>query len=154
QILMVEPPREAGTDFYYRIYNSDGSEVEQCGNGARCFVRYVRDKGLTRASAIRVGTAAGVIAPRLEPDGLVTVDMGIPEFEPARIPFAAPKRALTYALELPGRTAEIGVVSMGNPHAVQIVDDVERAPVDSEGALIERHPRFPKRTNAGYVQIV
>jgi diaminopimelate epimerase len=154
QILLVEKPRAAGTDFYYRIFNADGGEVEQCGNGARCFVRYVHDHGLTKATEIRVGTASGVIVPRLEPDGSVTVDMGAPEFEPARIPFEAPRRAPTYTLEAGGHGLDISALSMGNPHAVQFVADVEAAPVLSEGPLIERHARFPRRVNAGYAQVV
>jgi diaminopimelate epimerase len=154
QILQVEKPRSADTDFYYRIFNADGGEVEQCGNGARCFVRYVHDHGLTAATEIRVGTVSGVIVPRLEKDGSVTVDMGAPEFEPARIPFHAPQCAPTYALEVGGRSIEINALSMGNPHAVQFVADVDVAPVAAEGAQIECHPRFPKRVNAGYVQVV
>jgi diaminopimelate epimerase len=154
QILQVEPPREPGTDFYYRIFNADGGEVEQCGNGARCFVRYVRERGLTAKPELRVGTAAGVIVPRVEADGRITVDMGVPEFEPARIPFQAERRSLTYELELEGRRLEISALSMGNPHAVQIVPDVERAPVADEGPLIAHHPRFPQGVNAGYAQIV
>ena len=154
QILLVETPRTADTDFYYRIFNADGGEVEQCGNGARCFVRYVRDRGLTAKDEIRVGTLGGVIVPRLEPNGEVTVDMGVPELEPARVPFAAARRATTYPLEVGGRTLEISALSMGNPHAVQVVADVDRAPVVSEGAAIESHPRFPQRVNAGYMQVV
>ena len=154
QILQVEKSRAAGVDFYYRIFNADGGEVEQCGNGARCFVRYVYDHGLTTATEIRVGTASGVIVPRLEKDGAVTVEMGAPEFEPARIPFEAPQRAPTYALELGGHTVEISALSMGNPHAVQFVADVDAAPVAPDGPLIERHPRFPRRVNAGFAQVV
>ncbi len=154
QILQVEKPRTAGTDFYYRIFNADGGEVEQCGNGARCFVRYVHDHGLTAATEIRVGTVSGVIVPRLEKDGSVTVNMGAPEFEPARIPFDAPQRAPTYALQAGAHRVEINALSMGNPHAVQFVADVDTAPVAAEGALIERHARFPKRVNAGFVQVV
>jgi diaminopimelate epimerase len=154
QVLLVEPPRLPDTDFYYRIFNADGGEVEQCGNGARCFARYVHDRGLTAKPEIRVGTAAGVIVPRLQPDGRVTVDMGVPDFEPARVPFDAPARAACYPLELDGRRVEVSALSMGNPHAVQIVADVERAPVALEGPLIEHHPRFPQRVNAGYLQIV
>jgi diaminopimelate epimerase len=154
QILQIEPSRQRDTDFHYRIFNADGGEVEQCGNGARCFVRYVHDRGLTTRREIRVSTLSGVIVPRLEADGQVTVDMGAPEFEPARIPFEASRQALTYELDLEGRRVEISALSMGNPHAVQIVPDVEAAPVSSEGPLIERHPRFPRRVNAGYAQIV
>jgi len=154
QILLVEPPRQPGTDFYYRIFNADGGEAEQCGNGARCFVRYVRDHRLTAKHEIRVGTRGGVIVPRLEADGQVTVNMGVPDFEPARIPFEATARALTYDLEVGGRRAEISALAMGNPHAVQIVAAIERAPVAEEGPLIERHARFPQRVNAGYLQVV
>ena len=154
QILQVEKARAPGTDFYYRIFNADGGEVEQCGNGARCFVRFVRDQGLTDKTEIRVGTLSGVIVPRLETDGRVTVDMGVPEFEPARIPFEAERRAPTYQIEVCGRAVEISALSMGNPHAVQLVADVERAPVLTEGPAIEVHPRFPQRVNAGYMQVV
>ena len=154
QILQVEKPREAGTDFYYRIFNADGGEVEQCGNGARCFVRYVRDHGLSGKSEIRVGTLSGVIVPRLEADGQVSVDMGVPQFEPSCIPFQAERRALTYTLEIGAKSVVISALSMGNPHAVQIVHDVDNAPVQTEGAAIEVHPRFPQRVNAGYMQMM
>ena len=154
QILLVEPPRQPDTDYYYRIFNADGGEVEQCGNGARCFMRYLRDRGLTSKRELRVGTRAGVIVPRLEDDGRVTVDMGVPVFEPSRIPFDAPARAPSYTLEVDGRRLEICALSMGNPHAVQIVGDIERAAVGTEGPLIERHPRFPGHVNAGYMQVV
>jgi diaminopimelate epimerase len=154
QLLLVEPPRSADTDFHYRIFNADGGEVEQCGNGARCFARFVRDKGLTGKTEIRVGTAAGVIVPRIETDGRVTVDMGMPRFTPADIPFEAPQRALTYTLEIGGKKIEISALSMGNPHAVQIVPDVDLAPVATQGPLIECDPRFPRHVNAGYLQIV
>ena len=154
QILLVEPPRLANTDFHYRIFNADGGEVEQCGNGARCFARYVRDHRLSAKSEIRVGTRSGVIVPRLEADGRVTVNMGVPEFEPARIPFVVAAQALTYNLEVSGRRVEISALSMGNPHAVQIVADIERAPVAEEGPLIEHHASFPQRVNAGYLQVV
>lgn len=154
QILQVEPPRQPDTDFYYRIFNADGGEVEQCGNGARCFVRYVRDRGMTAKRELRVGTRGGVIVPRLEDDGQVTVDMGVPEFEPSRIPFDAPARALSHGLDVGGRRLDICALSLGNPHAVQIVADIERAPVADEGPLIEHHPRFPQRVNAGYMQVV
>ncbi len=153
QVLQVEPARSADTDFHYRIFNADGGEVEQCGNGARCFVRYVHEHGLTTKTRIRVGTAAGVIVPRLEADGQVTVEMGEPVFEPAAIPFLAPSRAATYQIDLNGRVVEMSVLSMGNPHAVQIVGDIDAAPVTTEGALLEMHPRFPRRVNAGYMQI-
>ena len=154
QILQVEKPRAPGTDFYYRIFNADGGEVEQCGNGARCFVRFVRDSGLTAKREIRVGTLSGVIVPRLEADGQVTVDMGVPEFEPARIPFEAARRAPTYLVDIDGKAVEISALSMGNPHAVQVVADVAEALVLTEGAALESHARFPQRVNAGYMQVV
>ena len=153
QILLVEPPRTAGTDFRYRIFNADGGEVEQCGNGARCFVRFVRERGLTAKSEIRVETAAGVIAPRMEADGEVTVNMGAPVFEAKRVPFVTDSDALVQPLEVGGATVEITAVSMGNPHAVQLVEDVDSAPVLTQGPLIEHHPRFPRRVNAGYMQV-
>lgn len=154
QILVVETARRPDTDFYYRIFNSDGGEVEQCGNGARCFVRFAIDKGLTTKREIRVETMAGIITPRLEDDGRVTVDMGAPVFEPARVPFVAPARADVYRLDLTGGAIEISALSMGNPHAVQIVADVDAAPVATQGAEIEAHPRFLNRVNAGYMQVV
>ena len=154
QILQVEPPRSPDTDFYYRIFNADGGEVEQCGNGARCFVRFVREHGLTEKTEIRVGTQSGVIVPKLEADGRVTVDMGVPQFEPARIPFIAERRALTYQLDVGGAAIEISALSMGNPHAVQVVKDVDAAPVLTQGPAIEAHARFPQRVNAGYTQII
>ena len=154
QILQVEKPRARDTDFYYRIFNSDGGEVEQCGNGARCFVRFVRDQGLTDKTEIRVGTLSGVIVPTLESDGRITVDMGVPEFAPQRIPFQAERRALTYQLDVGGHALEISALSMGNPHAVQIVANVERAPVLTEGPAIEVHARFPQRVNAGDMQVI
>jgi diaminopimelate epimerase len=154
QILIVAAPRDNNEDFHYRIFNADGGEVENCGNGARCFAKFVHDRGLTTRDAIRVGTAAGVIVPRLRHDGLVTVDMGEPVFEPARIPFDTPARALTYSLEVEGRMRTISALSMGNPHAVQIVDSVAAAPVATEGPLIESHVRFPQRVNAGFMEVV
>ncbi len=154
QLLVVEPPRSAGTDFYYRIFNADGGEVSQCGNGARCFVRYVHDKKLSDKTSIRVETRSGIIEPRLEKDGRVAVNMGAPEFEPKQIPFKAPRREPAYRLDVGGQEAVIFAVSMGNPHAVQVVADVEAAPVLMQGPLIERHERFPERVNAGYMQIV
>ena len=161
QILVVEPARQPGVDFRYRIFNADGGEVEQCGNGARCFVKFVRAAGLTDKRAIRVETLGGTIAPVLEDDGSVTVDMGVPVFEPARVPFnAAGLRARRegqldiFTLDAPLAGAEIAVVSMGNPHAVQIVADVDAAPVAEFGPRIERHPRFAERVNAGFMQIL
>lgn len=154
QVLIVEPASAPDVDFRYRIFNADGGEVSQCGNGARCFARFVRDKGLTDKSEIRVETRSGVIAPRLEPDGEVTVDMGPPVFAPDRIPFDSGSDALIQALEVGGQVVNITALSMGNPHAVQVVDDVERAPVNSQGPLIENHARFPERVNAGYAEVV
>ncbi|QSI77377.1 diaminopimelate epimerase [Niveibacterium microcysteis] len=153
QILIVEPSRLPGVDFRYRIFNLDG-EVEQCGNGSRCFARYVRDKGLTDKDEIRVETLAGVISPRLGADGLVTVDMGAPVLDPARIPFISDTDAPAQLLDVAGETITIGAVSMGNPHAVQVVADVDTAPVATQGPLIEHHPRFPARVNAGFMQVV
>ncbi|GJL74221.1 diaminopimelate epimerase [Nitrosomonas sp.] len=152
QILLVEKA-SGDADFFYRIFNADGGEVEQCGNGARCFVRYVHDYGLTQKNPVSVETLSGLITPTLQNNGEVTVDMGIPRFEPVEIPFVADHRALTYALDVKGETVKISALSMGNPHAVRIVDDIDKAPVGSEGALIETHPRFPKRVNVGYMQI-
>jgi len=154
QILLVERARSADTDFHYRIFNADGGEVENCGNGARCFARFVLDKGLTTKTELRVGTAAGILVPQVRADGTVTVDMGVPQFEPDRIPFLAPARALTYDLLVEGSERTISALSMGNPHAVQICADVDSAPVLTEGPLIEHHERFPQRVNAGYMQIV
>ncbi len=154
QILLVERPTLPDVDFRYRIFNADGGEVEQCGNGARCFVRFVHDKGLTDKTAIRVETASGVIEPRLLADGQVTVDMGAPRFAPAEIPFAAEAEALTYPLKVGQHVIEIAVVSMGNPHAVLKVNDLDSAPVDILGAAIESHQRFPQRVNAGFMQVL
>ncbi len=154
QILIVERPRDPANDFRYRILNADGSEVENCGNGARCFVRFVREQGLTQKDEIRVETLGGVIAPRLNADGRVTVNMGEPVFEPARIPFHTPAQALTYPLAIGAATHEFSVLSMGNPHAVQVVKHVAEAPVTQEGPLIEHHPAFPKRVNAGFMEVV
>ncbi len=152
QLLLVET--SAVADFRYRIFNADGGEVEQCGNGARCFVRFVHDQGLTAKSEIRVETLKGIIQPRLEADGQVTVDMGPPRFEPADVPFVAERRALTYELDLVEESVEVSALSMGNPHAVQVVADAETAPVERQGPLIERHPRFPNRVNAGFMQVL
>jgi diaminopimelate epimerase len=161
QLLIVEKTSLANVDFKYRIFNADGGEVEQCGNGARCFVRFVRAKSLTQKSEITVETASGLITLTLCDDGQVTVNMGAPIFEPAKIPFLAEKRQKTYALEAnihaPSRHAlniDISVVSMGNPHAVTIVDDVETANVAELGPLIEAHTSFPQRVNAGFMQIL
>jgi diaminopimelate epimerase len=153
QVLVVEPARE-DADFRYRIFNADGGEVEQCGNGARCFVVYVREHGLTERREIRIETAGGVIVPRLESDDEVTVDMGVPRFAGAEVPFIDGTGAVVEPLDVDGTQVAISAVSIGNPHAVQIVDDVDRAPVGTLGPLIERHPRFPERVNAGFMQIV
>ena len=165
QILTVRPSPAAGIDFQYVIHNADGGEVEQCGNGARCFMRFVRERGLTAKDAVRVQTLSGVIEPRMGADGRVTVDMGAPIFEPERVPFdragLEPQPTgdwETWRLALStlpeSGFASVAVVSMGNPHAVQIVDDVDTAPVAEQGPLIERHPRFPQRVNAGFLQVV
>ena len=154
QLLLVEPPRQPEADFTYRIFNADGGEVEQCGNGARCFARYVRDQGLTRKQQIAVATAAGIITLQVEADGQVTVDMGVPIFEPADVPFAADTRAEVYPLEVEATQVEVSVVSMGNPHAVMRVEQVDKAPVTSLGPRIESHARFPRRVNVGFMQVV
>lgn len=154
QLLVVESATQPGVDFRYRIFNADGGEVEQCGNGARCFVRFVHEQGLTAKREIRVETRSGVIAPRLEEDGLVTVDMGVPVLEPARVPFVSDSDAVVQPLEVGGATVAITAVSMGNPHAVQVVADVDHAPVASQGPLIEHHARFPARVNAGFMQVL
>jgi len=161
QMLVVEQAQGADVDFRYRIYNSDGGEVEQCGNGARAFVRFVTEKGLTDKRAIRVETMSGVICPRLEDDGGITVDMGAPILDAQRVPFdangldgRAEDEDTLWPLEINGRTLWFSAVSMGNPHAVQVVDDVDTAPVAADGPRIEHHPRFPKRVNAGFMQVV
>ncbi len=165
QVLTVRASPAPGIDFEYRIFNCDGGEVEQCGNGARCFVRFVREHGLTDRDRIRVQTLSGVIEPQLDADGRVTVDMGAPIFEPARVPFDTAgltaqaedgwqlwPLALGTAADDP--VARVAVLSMGNPHAVLRVDDVDTAPVASYGPAIELHPRFAQRVNAGFMQIV
>ncbi len=152
QLLLVESSGLA--DFKYRIFNADGSEVAQCGNGARCFVRFVSEQRLTDKREIRVETASGIITPKLEDNGLVTVNMGAPRFAPGEIPFIADAVATTYTLDINNRQVEISAISMGNPHAVQVVDNVETAPVVELGSQIEVHPRFPARVNAGFMQIV
>lgn len=154
QLLLVEKPLLAEADFRYRIFNADGGEVEQCGNGARCFVRFVLDHGMTSKHEITVETKSGLITPRLESDGRVTVNMGPPRFIPAEIPFQVERQALTYMLDVDGASVEISALSMGNPHAVQIVDNVDLAPVGLQGPRIESHPRFPDRVNAGFMQIL
>ncbi len=154
QVLLVKPASAPGLDFDYRIYNADGGEVEQCGNGARCFARFVRDQGLTDKTEIAVGTLAGPIRLFVEPDGQVRVNMGEPQLEPGRIPFLATTRALSYDLEVAGSLVSIGAVSMGNPHAVLRVPDVDRAEVARLGPAIETHPRFPARVNVGFMQVL
>ncbi|MFY0992770.1 diaminopimelate epimerase [Halomonas sp. C05BenzN] len=154
QLLIVEPPRDPDMDFRYRIFNADGSEVENCGNGARCFARFVRDQRLTHKHEIHVETAGGPLILRVEDDGQVRVDMGQPRFDPAALPFDAPEDRMLHTLEVDGERLEVGVVSMGNPHAVLRVDDVDSAPVARLGAAIEAHPRFPRRVNAGFMQVV
>ncbi|MDQ6916422.1 MAG: diaminopimelate epimerase [Pseudomonadota bacterium] len=154
QILVVEEPDRADVDFRYRIFNADGGEVEQCGNGARCFVHFVRDRGLTTKRTIRVNTRGGIIEPRLEEDGQVTVDMGVPRFAPGEIPFIGGSGAANEALEIDGASIAVSAVSMGNPHVVQLVENVDDAPVVAQGPHLERHPRFPNRVNAGYMEVV
>jgi len=153
QVLLVEPPRSTDTDFYYRIFNADGGEVEQCGNGARCFARFVRDHGLTGKEVLEVGTLGGKIRLHLERDGQVRVNMGVPSLDPAEIPFSAPQRALTYEIEVDGGEAVIAAVSMGNPHAILRLPSVDDAPVEQLGPLIERHPRFPQRANVEFMAV-
>lgn len=154
QILLVEPARDQATDFYYRIFNADGSEVEQCGNGARCFARFVRTKGLTDKQIIDVGTLSGNIRLYLEPDNMVRVNMGTPTLEPELIPFSADHISPSYSIEVAGNLMQIGAVSMGNPHAVILVPDVDNAAVSEIGPALENHPRFPQRVNVGFMQIV
>ncbi len=158
QLLMVEPPYDPDLDFHYRIFNADGSEVEQCGNGARCFAKFVRNKGLTNKYKIAVSTKSGKIVLYVEQDGQVTVNMGIPQFEPAKVPFKAQKQELNYILHgddgNDSATALCGVVSMGNPHAVITVEDVQTAPVKLWGPIFENHERFPERANIGFMQVV
>jgi diaminopimelate epimerase len=154
QILLVEPPGSPEVDFRYRIFNADGSEVEQCGNGARCFARFVRDKRLTSKKTITVETAGGVIVLKIRENHEVEVDMGPPVFEPGQIPFDAEAQADSYSLELDGQVLEIGALSMGNPHAVHRVADVDAVDIEQIGPLMENHPRFPQRVNAGFMQVV
>lgn len=154
QLLMVEASDTVGVDFRYRIFNADGGEVEQCGNGARCFVRFVVEKGLTDKREIRVETASGIITLSLQADGQVAVNMGAPRFLPAQIPFEAESPATAYALILQNETVTVSAVSMGNPHAVMLVDNVHTADVATLGPQIESHPRFPQRVNAGFMQVL
>ena len=154
QLLVVEAPYDPETDFHYRIFNADGSEVEQCGNGARCFARFVRLKGLTNKYSISVSTKKGKMILNVEDDDEVTVNMGVPEFEPNKIPFKAKQKEKTYIMRAGDSTLFCGAVSMGNPHVVTVVDDVDTADVETLGPLLESHERFPERVNAGFMQVV
>jgi diaminopimelate epimerase len=154
QVLLVEPPRNERTDFFYRIFNADGGEVEQCGNGARCFARFVTDKGLSSRREIPVGTVAGDIQLHLADDGLVRVDMGVPRLAPSEIPFEAEAEAARYPLIADDQHLSIGAVSMGNPHAVIHVESVAAAPVGQLGPLVGRHARFPRGANVGFMAVI
>ncbi|MGR6860166.1 diaminopimelate epimerase [Aliivibrio salmonicida] len=154
QLLVVEAPYDPETDFHYRIFNADGTEVEQCGNGARCFARFVRMKGLTNKISISVSTKKGKMTLKVEDDDQITVNMGEPVFEPNKIPFKATQAEKTYLLRAEDRTLFCGAVSMGNPHCVTVVDDVDNYDVDKYGPLVEGHERFPERVNAGFMEIV
>ncbi|KAF0191949.1 MAG: diaminopimelate epimerase [Gammaproteobacteria bacterium] len=154
QVLMVEKARSPDADFRYRIFNADGSEAEQCGNGARCYARFVAEHGLTDKRMVALETPGGLIYTRIEDDGLVTVNMGFPRFEPAQVPFLADETAPRYTLSVDGQLVTVSVVSIGNPHAVLQVDNVDTAPVDTLGPRIEHHERFPKRVNVGFMQII
>ena len=155
QLLLVEEPSQKEADFKYRIFNADGGEVDQCGNGARCFARFIHDKGLTEKTTISVETASGIIYPRLLSDGYVRVDMGAPHFVPDDIPFIAEQQSLLYNVSLgSGENIEISAVSMGNPHAVLLVDDVDTADVARLGSMIEGHQRFPEHVNVGFMQVI
>ncbi|KRW61345.1 diaminopimelate epimerase [Pseudomonas sp. TTU2014-080ASC] len=154
QLLIVEPPSNPDVDFRYRIFNADGSEVEQCGNGARCFARFVLDKRLTAKKKIRVETKSGIIELNVRPDGQITVDMGAPRVQPEQVPFQAQQQALNYTVDVEGQQVELAAISMGNPHGVLRVDDVDSAPVHSLGPKLEHHPRFPQRANIGFLQVL
>jgi diaminopimelate epimerase len=154
QLLIVEPAQQPDSEFYYRIYNADGSEVEQCGNGARCFARFVRDKGLTHNDTILVDTASGRISLQIEPNGEVTVNMGQPRFDPADIPLHRDAVEAEYSLDIDGELIHFGAVSMGNPHAVLLVDDIDSTPVAELGPRLESHPDFPNRVNVGFAEVV
>ena len=153
QILLVEPPPFPDVDFSYRIFNADGSEVEQCGNGIRCFAKFVRDRRMTGKREIRVSTMKGILTATVGKDNQVTVNMGVPEFTPANIPFSAETTATTYSLDVNGNKVIVGAVSMGNPHAVLVVADTESAPVETLGPAIESHPRFPNKVNVSFMAI-
>ncbi|HLY52762.1 MAG TPA: diaminopimelate epimerase [Steroidobacteraceae bacterium] len=154
QALLLESPRRADTAVFYRVFNADGDEVEQCGNGARCIAALLHRRGRTRSGGVRLESPAGVVEARVNGSSGVSVDMGVPDFGPASLPFMAAAEADSYALEVAGHTLEIGALSLGNPHAVLVVASVETAPVASLGPAIERHPRFPRRVNAGFLEIV
>ncbi len=154
QILVVRPARLPGNDFSYQIFNSDGSEVEHCGNGARCFARFVHEQGLSGRSELRVETVNRLLVLRRHDDGRVTVDMGVPELDPALLPMHTTQPGPFQTLEVDGARVELTVVSMGNPHAVQRVTEVAQAPVRTQGPHIEQHPAFPARVNAGYLEVV
>jgi diaminopimelate epimerase len=154
QALVLEPPRRAGTDVYYRIFNADGSEVEQCGNGARCVARLVASRRGEFERTLQLDSPGGMVQARLRRDGQVSVAMGVPDFEPSALPFQAPATAATYRLDTSAGPLEIAAVSIGNPHAVLRVPRVADAPVDSIGPAVENHPRFPRRVNVGFLEIV
>lgn len=154
QLLIVEPPSTPDADFRYRIFNCDGTEVEQCGNGARCFARFVVDKRLTAKKTIRVETKGGMIELTLTNDGQVTVDMGPPRLQPEQVPFQADAEALSYGIEVNGQRYELAAVSMGNPHGVLRVEDVDSSPVRTLGPQLEVHPSFPQKANIGFLQII
>ena len=154
QALVLERPRRPDTAVYYRIFNCDGDEVEQCGNGARCIAALLDRRGLARNGELTLDSPAGTVRARIEGRGRVSVDMGVPDFDPRSLPFEAPREADSYALEVAGRNVEIGAVSLGNPHAVLTVPAVDAAPVATLGPAIEHHPRFPRRVNAGFLEIV
>jgi len=154
QALLLDAPRRADSAAHYRVFNADGAEVEQCGNGARCIAALLERRGRVRDGELTLDSAVGVIRARLAPDGAVSVDLGVPDFNPRSLPFDAPAEADSYALEVAGQRLEIMVVSLGNPHAVVAVASVDDVPVATLGPLIERHPRFPKRVNTGFLEIV
>ena len=154
QALLLDAPQRADSAAHYRVFNADGAEVEQCGNGARCLAALLERRGRARDGELTLESAAGVIRARLAPDGAVSVDLGVPDFNPRSLPFDAPAEADSYALEVGGQRLEIMVVSLGNPHAVVTVAAVDSVPVATLGPLIERHPRFPKRVNTGFLEIV
>jgi diaminopimelate epimerase len=154
QLLLVEKPSLANVDFRYRIFNADGSEVEQCGNGVRCFAKFVRNRGMTEKDVIAVETASGIVYPAIQPNGDVKVDMGQPRFEPVDIPFDIEHKAITYSIDVAGESRSFAVVSMGNPHAVTLVDDIATDDVTRVGPIVESHPLFPERVNVGFMHVV